>query len=937
MGILRKKRRGTCVVRWGNLHVHSQFSALDGMTAVDKLVAKAALMKQPFLGLTDHGNMAGTVRGYKAAKKHDILFYPGVEAYLADPNWEGELSNETKRFHLGLLAVSLEGYKALVQFVSKTHTRPRFSRFPRCTLADLAELGKQAGQHLILTTGCYFGLAQQRLVNESEEEAKRVIKTYAGLFPNTFVELQHHNIDHGDGWNDDLVQDALVTIASELGLPVLATQDSHYLDQKEKEAHALMKRMVYGGAEDEFPGDSFHLATDEWVAEHYDPGLWSDIERSCQDIVNMHALSIPPLDKFKIHMPSLAKDPDIVLYGLVSKALTEMVGPTVAGPARRYWDRLAEELGVITHTKMADYFLHWDQFVKWCRQQKICIEARGSANGSLVCYLLGVTQVDPVKWNVSYERFISRDRIKPPDVDMDIEDVRRDEAIMYLNRNFETMRIGTWGRIGVSIDEDTGQERGSVLVTYLAGLRRECEQEAKDSIERRGGKKGDAKDLTFAIFNNRGYGNIKSMEDVRKISPRDYRALKQITGMDSVYKSYGQHAGGVLLGPDDLDISEYIPTMLVGSSDATVTQFDMDDLEEFGFLKDDILGQSSLTAMRICQELMGRPDPTDFTWIPDNDREACKLLREGRLDTGIFHFEAYTKSKGGREMGIKSTKDAIIASALYMPGCVESGQKDRYVSTRRSPTQRQKQIQTAKNIHPLVWEVLSETNGVMVFQDHPLQILRKLGMSVEDVNVAYKILKDSGKGAVERNRIRLATIKDQFDKLCRDKNVGNSNSLWKSVTGFMAYGFGKAHSTGYGIRSYRTAYLKAHHPLEFMTAMLQVWAGRKTQKKDRELLYVREARRIGLRILPPDVNISGPSWTIDRQRRAIRRGLVSITGIGPVGARDIAAAAPYKDMDDLIERVGGASGYKNWLAKKIVGGRIKALRDAGALESLGGS
>jgi DNA polymerase III subunit alpha len=913
------------------MHAHTQHSTLDAMTDPRLMVDKAARMRHPGIAFTDHGNTAATVKGYKAAKKHGILFYPGVEAYLVDPEHQGELTDKVKRYHVGLVAISLKGYKALVQFVSKTHTRPRFSRFARCTLADLAELGQQAGQHIILTTGCYFGLVQQRLVTQGSEEAKRAIKAYAGWFPNTFVEIQNHNISHPNGSTDDDIVLELTTMADELGLPILATQDAHYLNQLEKQAHALMKRMVYGGVEDEFPGDSFHLATDEWVEEHYDSRTWARVLSSCDDIVDMHALSIPPLDTFKLHMPSVAKYPWKTLRDRCFQVLMSM--GNVSG---RYTARLNEELLVIKDLGMSDYFLHWDNFVKWCRQQKICIEARGSANGSLVCYLLGVTQVDPIKWGLSHERFISRDRIKPPDVDMDIEDSRRDEAIRYLNRMFETMRIGTWGKIGITVDEQTGEERGSVLVTYNAGLRRECEQEARRYAERKGLPKGKVKDLTFAFFNKR-YGEITSMEDVRRISRRDYRALRQINHMDSVYKSYGQHAGGVLLGPDDMDmdISEYVPTMLVGSSNAIVTQYDMDDVEEFGFFKDDILGQSSLTAMRICQELMGQSDPTDFTWIPDNDREACKLLREGRVDNGIFHFEGYTKARGGKEMGVKSTKDAVVASALYMPGCVESGQKDRYISTRRSPTQRQRQIQAAKDTHPLVYEVLAETNGVMVFQDHPLQILRRIGMSVADVNVTYKILKDSGRGAIERNRARLAEIKGHYDTLCAGKGVNNPEVLWKSITGFMAYGFGKAHSTGYGIRSYRTAYLKAHYPLEFMTAMLQVWAGRKTQKKDREVLYVREARRIGLRILPPDVNISGPSWTIDRKRGAIRRGLVSIRGIGPKGAYDIAAAAPYRDMDDLMRRVGGASGYKNWLTKKIVGGRIQALKNAGALESLG--
>lgn len=919
---------------WFHTHAHTNHSALDGMRAASAMVAKAAMMGQPAIAFTDHGNMAATVEGYKAAQRNGILFFPGIEAYLADPDHEGELTNDLKRFHVGLLARDLKGYQALVRFTSKTHTRPRFSRFPRCTFLDLIELGKEAGDHLVLTTGCYFGLVQQLLYNEGPDEAKRAIKAYARWFPNTYVEIQNHNITHDDGTTDADMVERLVELAHEVGLPILATQDSHYLDQSEKEAHALMKRMVYGGKEDEFPGDSFHLATDEWVAEHYDAEVWKQAVVSCQDLVDMHELSIPPLDKFKVHMPWMAKNPFEKLRDRVMQIVGSLNGPVPVGANRgKYIARANEELSVIKDTGFADYFLHWDKAMQYARKEGICVEARGSANGCLVLFLLGVTSVDPVKWGCSYERFISRDRIKPPDVDLDIEDGRRDQFVRYLGRTFTTMRIGTWGKIGITIDEVTGEERGSVLVTYLAGLRRECEVEAKASIERRGGKKGDAKGLTYAIFKNRGYDDIKSIEDVRRVSRKDYRALKRMDTME-VFKSYGQHAGGVLLGPDDIELEDYIPTMLVGSSDAVVTQYDMDAVEEFGLLKDDILGQSSLTVMRVCQELMGIANPTDFSWIPDNDKEACKHLRSGGVDNGIFHFEGWTKARGGREMGVKSTKDAIIASALYMPGCVDSGQKDKYISTRRSPRARQQQIEYAQKTHPLVYEVLAETNGVMVFQEHPLQILRKLGMSVADVNITYKILKDSGRGAVERNRARLAQIKDHYNELCNEKGVNGPEELWKAITGFMAYGFNKAHSTGYGIRSYRTAYLKAHYPLEFMTALLKVWAGRKTNKKDREAVYVREARRIGLRILPPDVNLSGASWTMDRKRNAIRRGLLSIKGIGPAGAARISSGAPYADMDDLINRMGGDAGRKNWLSKKIIGGQIKVLKEAGALDCL---
>lgn len=913
---------------WFNLHVHSQFSVRDGMTRVHDLAEKAWMLGQPAMGLSDHGNMAGTIQLYKACKKFDIAPFPGFEGYLLDPRSDDPYNDKTQRYHLGLYALDIKGYKALVRFVSMTYTRPHFSRFPRMLLSDLADLGRSHGKHLVLTTGCFFGLIQKTVTNGDSPEALRALKMFAQWFPHTIVELQHHNIVD-DIHDDDVLVRELVYLAKTAGLPVMAGQDNHYTDQSQKKAHALMKRMVYGGEDDEFPGDYFHFGSAEWVSLHYDPRTWKRVSDTSDYLLSINEMTMPPLDEFKVHMPAMAQRPMKRLRAVCEKEFAAYTAGMSATKVKKRFSRLNEELSVIEDINMPNYFLIWRKFEHWLRAEKIAHEARGSANGSFVCFLLGISQVDPIIWGVNYERFISRDRIKPPDIDMDIEDIRRHEAVNWLLTHFPSVQIGTWGKLGTSINDD-GEETGSVFVTYLAYLRGQCEKMARETVERKNGKKGEIKDIAFAIFNKR-YGHVKSMRDVYHLSKRDYRALRTLSNMDSVYKSYGVHAGGVLLGSDTLDLDEYVPTMLVASSNKKVSQFNMDDVEELGLLKMDLLGQATLAVMRICQELIGRADPLDFTWIPLDDRKACAVLRSGQRDNGVFHFEAYTKSKGGKEMAVRSTMDAVIATAAYMPGCVDSGQKDKYVETRRDPNKRRRYMQDAEDLHPIVAHELAETNGIMIFQEQPLQILRKLGMSVANVNLMYKTLKDSGRGAVERNRIRLDQLRIEFDKLCTAKGVSDPDAVWQAVTGFMAYGFNKAHSAGYGLRSYRCAYLKVYHPLEFMTALLAVWSGRK-----KETLYVREARRIGLRIGPPDINISGVSWSLDRRRGAIRRGLLSIKGIGDGAAREIAEKAPYKSIEDLVHRVSGRaiSGGVKYLKTGIMTGKLKALDDAGALESL---
>jgi DNA polymerase-3 subunit alpha len=1141
---------------WWSAHTHSSYSPLDGISRVADMVAKAAKDGRPALGLTDHGLMGGTVQLYEACKKHDILPFPGVEAYLLDPAANLD-DKKAGRYHLGLLATSLRGYQGLVKAVSLSHTRPRFNRFPRLMLEDLADLGDEYGDDIILTTGCYFGLVQQTLVTQGPRDAERMVKMYAQWFPHTIVELQHHSICHDqDGepnpYDDDRIVSELFSIANRLGLPVMATQDSHYLDQKDKLAHSMMKRLVYGGADDAFPGDSFHVASQEWVADHYPTKVWDQVELGAQHMLDLHTLTMPALDKFTAHVPNIVKRPQTTITKLCRTQLDLYLRNIPKKKHREYNDRLVEELSVISDLGMAGYFVIVKNYVTWCQQNSVCIEARGSANASLVCFLLGITQADPVEWNLLFGRFLSRDRTKPPDIDMDVEDVTRDALVEYLQSSFDTMRIGTFSKLGTN---DEGM--GSVVVTYKAGLARD----AQDEQEKK------------AI-----YARIHTLDDVRTYRPDDYPALKRLSEMPGVYKSYGVHAGGILLSGDTQKITDYVPHMLVASSNSHVSQFDMDDVEKLGYLKLDILGQTTLTVMRLCQQLMGRDDPTDFAWIPNDDPIACKAMREGRVDTGIFHVEGFTKSKGGKELGIKTTSDAILMQGLYMPGAMDTGQKDLYVQRRRDPAERK----AVTYIHPVFEEALGWTYGTVIFQEQVINIMRGLGMSIAGINTFFKIVKTSGAGAVEANQERLAEMRAEFDSLCIAAGISEDqlDEAWHLTSGFVAYGFnlcttgdtvlvrssgnqyqpreitiadlykvwygprntparqkyrrqgvkvlahkngrikedrvidvhyqglqdvwkvtlangmsiratanhrhltktgwkqvreltsddllatmgereifsgdhrtgnppniknglhllrrelkaiGKcawcgsttgqleiahldsnpknntrgnlrllcnschkqhdwdtgqrkprhsrgrsvvyspitsivydgveetydvemegddhswvgngivthnSHATGYGIRSYRTAYLKTHYPLEYMTALLTAWAGKTSPKKgqpSKETLYQREARRIGIKIVSPDVNKSGATWTMDRSRNAIRRGIVSIKGVGVATAHEIADNAPYDSIEDLIERTDSrkVTGSKSWAKDGTLNGILEALRQAGALQSLG--
>ena len=929
-----------------HVHTHTQYSTLDALAKPSLIVEKADILKQPGVGFTDHGTMAGTVKGYLECQKRGMKFFPGFEGYLIDPeypDWENPTKNNpVGRYHFGLLARSEEGYKALVRFISKCHTRPRFSRFARCTLADLIELGKESGSEVIFTTGCYFGLIQQNIVRGNPQHAKRYVEMFASVFDNVFVELQHHNICHDDQpqeeglveMDDADIVAALVKIADELDLPVIATQDSHYLDQRNKAAHGLMKSMTYGSAEDGFPGDSFHFASAEWVAEHYDQETWDRCEDGYDELIDLHDVKITPLDKFIPRVPTVVKNPQSVVRRMCEKQLRKL-GKKLGFSRfmmRRYMRRLSTELRIIKLLGMPSYFVIVEDYVRWCREELICVEARGSANGSLAAFLMAITQTDPIKWGGLFERFLSEDRIKPPDIDLDVEDSERMRLVNYILGKYDAVQIGTYSMLGSVIDPDTGEEKGSVLQTWMQSKRRECEEIAK---QRPNIKAADVKRYAQGIYAKK-YGMVKELEDVQAVSESEYKGLRQLIEMKSVYKSYGTHAGGILLSGDDIKIEDWIPTMLVASSDTRVTQYDMDDVELFGLLKMDILGQASLRHMKLTMQNIidaGHEfpgvDATDMTWIPDDDAEACKLLRSGRMHTGIFHQEGYTKAKGFKELGVRTTEDVVMGQALYMPGAMNTGQKDLYVERRRNAAARK----AVTYISPEFEKALERTYGTVIFQEQVIEIMRGLGMDIKSINTFFKIVKDSGKGSGERNAQRLTEVKEQFFEHCKAKGIKDLDEAWRLTAGFVAYGFNRAHASGYGIRTYRSAYLKAYYPTEFMAGLLQTWAGRKKESK-----YIHEARRMDIRLLPPDVNVSGALWTQDfNKENVIRKGLLSVPGVGAKSAEGIAEQAPFDSIEDMIERVDGRAltGGKPYIEQdgKMVG-TLQKLNDVGALDSL---
>lgn len=882
------------------VHAHSEFSVLDGMDTVQTMVNRVAELSQPAMALTDHGTLAGVVQGYKAAKKAGIAFFPGVEAYVVrdvhDP------TTREDRFHLGMLALDAQGYEALSKLVTLSFRKDRFYRKPIIDLSDLAYLHDEGhADHLAITTGCYFGLVvQQGVRNGWDMDAMTAMtEMLARWFPHTFVEVQNHGVTHDDGTTDLMVAETLTDIAAVLGLPVVVGGDSHYIHPHQQSAHDLMKDICYfGDGEDfHFPGGPYHLLDDHEAFGAFPDNMREALVEGHEALLDLHQVTIPPLDDYKFHVPKMvASDADQALRDEVKTGLRDFL---VSNPGlkpyeiTRYGQQVHHELDVIHRMGMANYFLLVKRHVtEWCRDNGIIINTRGSANGSLVCFLLGITNVDPIQWGTSFDRFLSLDRMKPPDIDIDVDFRGRDRVIEHLRQVFPTMvQVGTYARIGITLDPDTGEEKGSVLVQYMAAMTR--------------------KDPDFD----------------KRVKPEHRTALDELAATP-VYKSLGTNAAGFVLPGDDHPIDTYLPLARVISSDTTVTQITKDDVEALGYMKLDILGLRALQTLNGTLTRIGR-QPNEWDWIPWDDKRACALLRSGNC-VGLFQYEGFSAQRGGREMGIKNTLDVILGLALYRPALMSGGQKDQYLANRRLPRARQARL-------PALFDpIVNDTAGVLLFQEQVLEVLRAIKMRFQDYNDLMTAVKASN-GFIRNAAETFERIEPIFYDLCEEAGLDyrQSDDTWAAVVGFTEYGFNRAHATSYGLMSYRSAYLKAHYPLEYMASLLDVWAGEK-----KEPLYVAEARRLGFTIVKADVNYSSPSWDIDPSRpKALRKGLVTLPGIGWNVAEAIVAHRPdggYVSVSDFVERVPGrpVTGGKGWKARKELVGVCRTLAEAGAFRSL---
>lgn len=876
--------------RFWSAHTHSQFSAQDAMDPVAKLVDRVAALGQPALGLTDHGNMAGSVQLYQACRKAGIKPFPGSELYVvkdlgAHKAFYRDKEVESGRYHMGVLAFTTTGYENLVRLSTISHKQ--FYYKPLIDLITLARLSEaKLAEGLAFTTGCYFGLVAQTLVHKGEKAAGRYLRVLDSWFPgNVYVEIQNHDIDHGDGWSDDKVADALLALADEIGLPVIITQDSHYCDESDRSDHDALKQLVaYGPDPDEtvFPGDGFHLADDAWIERHHTGRRLERGLEGLRSLLDRHDLSIGVLDDYHYQIPHTHDDPSDVLRQRCEDAL----------PHRKtaYLERLEAELDVINHAGMAGYLLLTADITDYMRANTYLFQTRGSAAGSLVCYLLGISNVDPIKWDLRFERFLSKDRTKPPDIDLDIQHDRREELIAWMKTRWTVNQIGTWREMSLTTD-DPERTKGSLMVRYYAAS----------------GKKGP---------------KIDKWEDVPHEDREQLRRLDERKMISDV----GKNAAGFVITASRDQIDKLVPMMWIASSSTMLTQYDKDDIEKLGLVKLDAMGLKTLSSVSQTLTLLGKDD---LEWIPAGHGPTYSAIRSGMTE-GVFQLSGFAAQRGCRDLKPSKISDVIAAMALFRPATMNSGATASYVSRKHG-------LESTPQRHELIMQATKDTYGIMLYQEQVIAILRALGMEAEDLTKFLKAVKASNKDIGNAGEV-IAGYQVMIAQLCTavDMSVEDQKWLAKAIDGFSAYGFNSAHATVYGLMAYRTAYLMVNHPIEFHTGLLHVAAG----DSQKEPKYLKAARARGVKVMRSDINTSHFTYTMDRERQGIRKGLLAIDGIGKVTAKELVQHQPYQSVSDLLSKINHrvVTGAKNMIEKNVpiqeTNGAMKALYDAGALDSL---
>ncbi len=888
-----------------HLHCHSHYSLLDGASKIPDLVRRVKALGMPAVALTDHGNLYGAVEFLREAKAAGILPIVGLEAYVAPgrrtERTAGGVSGQEHAFHLTLLARDATGFRNLMRlsslsFLEGFYYKPRIDK----------EILQRHAAGLICLSGCASAEFSDYILHGKLAEAERLCAWYQSVFgaENFFVEIQ----DNGVPIQKDCTAGA-VEIARRMGLPLVATSDAHYLTRDDAAAHDVLLCINTGKTLDDptrmrfetneffvrspeemyaaMPGHDEALATSARIAERVEPHYESlGLGRRC----------------FPSFQPPEGKTPEDYLRELCAAGVRARYG---ANPTPEVVQRLDHELSIINRMGFASYFLIvWD-FVRYARERGIPALARGSACGALVSYLLGLSNVCPLKYDLLFERFLDPNRSEAPDIDIDLCQDRRYEVIDYVRNKYGDANVAQIGTFGTLKAKAAIKDVGRVLNIPLARV---------EQINK----------LVPTKLNITLEEALKEEPALRRMAEEDpeiARLLDFARRLEGMNRNVSTHAAGVVIS--DRPLEELVPLQKLPNKDKAkeviTTQWEMGDIEKAGLLKMDFLGLRNLTTLEATVRLINQrhPDaPIDLDRLPLDDPKTFEIFQRGETK-GVFQFE----SGGIRDLLIKMHPDRftdiIATNALYRPGPLNGGMVDEFVDVKNGRKQ-------THYLHPVLKEVLEETYNVMVYQEQVMRILNRLG-GIE-LSRAYATIKAISKKKADV----IAQSRGQFITGAIERGLDREKAakIFDLIEFFGGYGFNKSHSTAYALVAYQTAYLKAHFPTEFMAAVLS--SEMEGSERGKFFLeHIEDCRRMGIEVLPPNINEGQLTFQVASEGR-IHFGLGAIKGVGSKAVEAIIKAreqgGAFRGLDDFFERVS---------TKEVGAGCVETLIHAGAFDCLG--
>ena len=871
--------------RFVHLHVHSEYSLLDGACRIERLVEKVKALGQPAVAITDHGVMYGAIEFYHAAKKAGVKPIIGCEVYVAPrTRFDKQHRVDSSPYHMVLLCENEEGYQNLIKLVSAAYIDGFYNK-PRVD----NELLRQHHRGLICLSACLAGRIPRMLSAGDYAAAEQAVREYADIFgkDNFFIELQNHGIEE-----QKRILPQLIKLARENEVGLVATNDAHYINRQDSSNQSILVciqtgRTVNDPSDLEFQTDQFYIKSLEEMRQAI-----PDVDEAFENTVRIAERCNLEFEFGKTKLPYFAApngEDNLAYFRRMSyEGMHRLYGED---PAPSVIERLEYELGVIAQMGYVDYYLIVHDFIAYAKSRGIPVgPGRGSGAGSLAAYCIGITGIDPIRYNLLFERFLNPERVSMPDFDIDFCYVRRQEVIDYVVQKYGSDHVAQIITFGTMAARAAVRDVGRALALGYQNV---------DAVAK-------------MIPNELGMTIDKALSAVPELkksyeSDENIRQLIDVSrALEGMPRHASTHAAGVVITREPADT--YVP--LQKNDDAIVTQYPMTTLEELGLLKMDFLGLRNLTVIHDAEEMICRTVPGfDMESIPMDDAATFKMLGEGHA-FGVFQFESAGMRNVITQLGPESIEDLIAVISLYRPGPMES--IPRYIRNRHNP-----RLVTYKT--PELRPILEVTYGCIVYQEQVMQICRQLaGYSYGRADLVRRAMAKKKHDVMEKER---ESFLDGAEQNGIDRKI--ANEIFDEMSSFASYAFNKSHAAAYAVLAYRTAYLKCHYPREYMAALLTSVLDNTAKLTE----YIGECRRLGIVVLPPSVFESQAGFSVSGTK--IRFGLAAIKNIGDAVIRHLIQERerrPFSDLVDFCTRM-----RQGELNKRVIEGLIKS----GALDGFG--